>query len=141
VAGRDGSLARRDGTAWTKWPVNFGASAIDAMWAASEDDIWAAGDGSDLLRWNGVSWTRVALGTTLRIRAIHGASASDISAVGDSGTILHFDGTARSTPANAPYINGDRPRVFGAAANRIWVLGESSVPHWNGIRWSTVDPA
>lgn len=69
------------------------------VWASSESNIYAVGDNYHVARWDGVSWSRVALpavsnadSTAISWKGIGGSGANDIWVVGSAGHALHWDG-------------------------------------------------
>ena len=70
-------------------PVN---TTLRAMWATADNNIYAVGDGGTIIRYDGVSWAKVAITPppTATLRAIWGSSATNIYVVGDSGLVLHY---------------------------------------------------
>lgn len=65
-------------------------STLRAMWATSDSNIYAVGDGGTIIHYDGSAWTKVTPVTTSNLRAIWGSSASNIYAVGDGGLVLHY---------------------------------------------------
>jgi len=61
------------------------------VWSASPTDVWAGGDLSNLIHYDGSSWTfQPTTNTVTRIDAIGGDATRDIYAVGAAGTILQY---------------------------------------------------
>lgn len=59
------------------------------------DDVWAVGEASTVLHWDGAVWTKLATpfddaSDRPMLHAVWGSSPSDVWIVGD-GTVLHFD--------------------------------------------------
>jgi len=100
---RDALIERRSGDAWTE--IDLGSSIgqwrpLDAIWASSESDIWAA-SGSETkeqnviptaLHFDGTAWTASADPGTAGVLDLGGTAANDVWAVGLRGKRLHFDG-------------------------------------------------
>lgn len=64
------------------------------VWGSGPDDIWAGGDGSYLIHWNGQQWSQsAALPKTFNIYGIWGTGPDDFYLVGTYQTILHWNGT------------------------------------------------
>lgn len=49
-----------------------GAALLD-VWGTGADDVWAVGEAGLILRWDGVSWTRVDIGSSVRFAGVAGA--------------------------------------------------------------------
>lgn len=64
---------------------------LRTVWGASPTDVWAGGDLSNLIHYDGSSWTfQPTTNTVTRIDAIGGDATRDIYAVGAAGTILQY---------------------------------------------------
>jgi hypothetical protein len=86
--------------------------ALNAVWAASPTDAWAAGE--DLEHWDGHAWSAVDLGSNSSggFFAIVGTRASDVWVLGGPSS-FHWDGAAWTAKPGIGVISN-----FGAAA---WV--------------------
>ncbi len=124
-------------------------AGLNAVAAVSAADAWAVGGNGDdsplILRWNGVSWKRVAGlgqggGQLLGVAAV---SAHDAWAVGFS-LILHWNGTRwrrMSTPGG--YV---LHAVAAWSARNAWAVGSAErgtsssalILRWNGVSWKRV---
>lgn len=68
-------------------------TTLRAMWATSDSNIYAVGDGGTIIRFDGTSWAKVPISPpppAITLRAIWGSSVDNIYVVGDSGYVLHF---------------------------------------------------
>jgi hypothetical protein len=116
---------------------------LSAIWGASPEDIWAAGEGGTLLHWNGTNWSAVASGTQSALRVIAGTSAKSVWAAGLDGTLLHFDGStwSRTKPDGTPWspLSGANSRpmyaLFADASDELWA-GGSGLRRFDGKSWS-----
>jgi hypothetical protein len=110
---------------------------LNAIWGFATDNLWAVGDGGQILHWDGSRWNLQPSGVTRNLMSIWGPSATDIYAVGDQGTILHFDGTAWSP---IPPPGGMTPNlnvVRGSSASDVWAVGgASTIFRYNGTTWT-----
>lgn len=52
-------------------PSNVSMS-INKLWGSSTNNLYAVGDGGNIVHWNGSSWTKIESGTTLNINDIYG---------------------------------------------------------------------
>ncbi|HET9930877.1 MAG TPA: hypothetical protein VFQ35_09330 [Polyangiaceae bacterium] len=115
---------------------------FSAVWGASANDIWIAGESGTLLHWDGSTWTEVPSGTQSALRALSGTSAKDVWAAGLDGVLLHFDGSSWSSTqkSGAPWSPATGPNerpiytVF-AAPNALWA-GGSGIRSFDGAKWS-----
>ena len=67
---------------------------LRAVWGTSSNDVFIAGDGGTILRYDGVRWSAQSVPTSRDLRAIWGRGPTEIYAAGDSGTVLRYDGTS-----------------------------------------------
>jgi len=111
------------------------AVLLHSVWAVSEDDVFAVGDGGAILRRTNNAWTAMASGTSSNLRGVWAASSSDVWASGVTGTILHFDGTAWSQVAVATTANLDA--VWGSSSSDVWFAGSGTVLHWTGAGFTS----
>jgi hypothetical protein len=111
--------------------------AFNAIWG-SGSDVWLAGQGGLLARYDGSAWKLYPGLTQQSLRAIHGTSKDDVWVVGEN-TVLHWNGTEWSVPvkdAAETFID-----VFASAPNAVWVVGHGHtmdrgiVRHWDGTKW------
>jgi hypothetical protein len=88
------------------WCSTFTSSAqpssLLATWGSAWNDVWAIGDGGQILHWNGSTWLRTRDAPDQSLRAIWGSGPHDVWAVGHnlagfSGLVLHWDGKAWTT--------------------------------------------
>ena len=60
------------------------------MWAGSDNNIFAVGDGGTIVQFDGNAWSKATSPTTNNLRAIWGSSPTNIYAVGEGGVVLHY---------------------------------------------------
>lgn len=145
VVGAQGCVRRWDGARWSIERIDDGV-ALDAVWAATDDDVWvgacrAVGPRRPGLfrRQDGV-WTPY---TSPEVRAIWGLSATEAWAAGwGAGELFAWDGVAWSRRAG---VEARIRRVFGRARDDVWAAGEDDdggcVLHWDGRGWRRVASA
>jgi hypothetical protein len=110
---------------------------LSAIWAKSDDDVWAVGQFA--LHFDGSSWTTTVLpGGVGPLSSIWGSSGTDVWAT-SSNALLHWDGRAWSEVA-VPTGPEGLFTVSGTGPADVWVGGYSAgsgrVLHWNGTVWS-----
>jgi hypothetical protein len=92
-----------------------------AVWGSSGADIWAAGDGGTLLRWDGSTWSPVVSGTAADLRGVWAAPTGEAWAVGPADTVIRWTGTSWSDdPTGIESVPYD---VWGTDADHVWVVG------------------
>lgn len=119
-------------------------NALNGVWGAAADDVWAVGAQGTILHFDGVTWSSVPSGTTSHLHAVWGSGPDDVWAVGgetfwtfeDEGTgvILHWDG--RVWTSTMPGTRGLRA-VWGTAANDVWAVGYGTILHFDGVAWTS----
>jgi hypothetical protein len=129
-------------------------NAMHAVWAASENAVYAAGDGGVILRWDGAAWTEMATSTTRAIYDLHGTGPNDVWAVGgdsyqstndDKSVVLHYNGTAWTslpTPVDGFGQRLTLRRVWARSATEVYAMPDHylTVFRWNGSQWTDLQP-
>lgn len=73
---------------WSAETPPVGTMALEDVWAASPDAIWAVGEGGTILKYDGTRWAAQTSGTTEPLRAVDGIDVANVWIVGDQGVIL-----------------------------------------------------
>jgi hypothetical protein len=165
AVGRAGSLEHTlilhwDGASWSVVPSpSPGDNAtLKDVTAVSSTDAWAVGTRQDVsggtsypvvLRWNGASWTQVAIpsGVSGGLAAAGTARDGDLwtagggVAAGDtSGIVAHRQAGAWSTTATSSPASWTD--VAPSSDTDVWVGGDDSTTawssHWDGTVWRTI---
>jgi hypothetical protein len=99
---------------WLTWnPIPITAP-VNGFWASGPNDVWAWGD-NQVMRWNGRSWARVDVAIKQTIKGIWGAP-NDV-------WLRAWDFTPR--------------QGFGCVVDEAHL--DTSLLHWDGSRWSSVE--
>jgi len=100
-----------NGSKWSTVSVPF---SVNALSAASANDVWAVGGDGHILHWNGTQWSQVA--------NPNGQGAGGQGAGGQGA---------------------DLAAVAALSANDAWAISEkgSVTEQWNGTQWTAVPPA
>ena len=145
---RVGIVAHYDGTTWSRSYLTDGDQPL-AVWDASPSDVWAVGFAVTsgvqtgwIMHNDGSSWTRVAPKLSAFLRGLWGTSGSFLWAIGEdgpqsSGAILFYDGANWSTQWRGGVGTG-LYSVWGSSPTNVWTIGQSTVLHFDGRRWSAV---
>ncbi len=65
---------------------------LRGVWANSESDVFAVGNGGAILHYDGIGWTQTDSGKDTVLTSVWGSSETDVFAVGHDGVILRFNG-------------------------------------------------
>lgn len=124
-----------------------------SVWAISHSDIWAVGENSTVLHWDGTSWAPKAdaVPPGVSFSGVWASGPSDVWAVGGNssattGYIYRFDGTTwKQTHSGPRYINW----IHGSGKDEVYAVGTVSVTpslpgaflHWNSATstWDTIN--
>lgn len=126
----------------TSVPAN---QTIQRIWIIAMNDIWAVGNGTTLMHFDGDSWTvkPAPVGATGNLNGVWASARDNVWAVGDLGLILHYDGTSWSTVTSPTTLR--LWAIWGVSASDIWAVGDSSTTtsqgaalHYDGTRWLAV---
>ncbi|MBN9164185.1 MAG: hypothetical protein BGO98_27200 [Myxococcales bacterium 68-20] len=136
-----GAILRYENKAWAVHATVTGP--LRAIWGSGPTNIWIGGD-SGLFHGEGGSSAKLAFTAVdtpppkTPITSIWGASATDVWAAGNNNTfpilgrVLHYTGATVDDAGAVPEWSLEEvsrapifwARVFGSAANGIWVAGE-----------------
>lgn len=112
-SGPTGVIWHFDGTSWqnvSPLPDDVGSrSALFKVWGRAPNDVWAVGESSTVLHWDGSQWTSVNTNAGGRLFTVHGNGTEQIAVGGAfSGILLEGRGSSwRVVPLDgAPRLNG-----------------------------------
>ena len=110
---------------------------IDAVWASSATDVWAATIGT-MLHYNGTTWSNAYVADDDSLSGVWGTGPSNVYAVGQNGSIAHFNGSSwTSAVVNPPSGATGYHGIFGVSASNIYAVGNGGlVEHFNGTSWT-----
>lgn len=100
AVGTNCTILHNTGSGWSRVPSNVERegrpclSTFGAIWGSGPDDVWVvATEGSEVIHWNGSSWSRRMEGLQRfgGFSAIWGQTASDVWIVGTYGGTAHWD--------------------------------------------------
>ncbi|MCA9673104.1 MAG: hypothetical protein KC503_46245 [Myxococcales bacterium] len=124
VVGPAGTMLHNDGSGFK--PMTTGSSDfLHSVWGSSKTNVFAVGR-TDLLRYDGTSWTRSALPST-GFHSVWGLSQSDVYTFEYSSGIRRFDGASFVS-----FYNPSDMRVYG-----LWGTSPTDL-HAVGSNTSTV---
>jgi hypothetical protein len=144
VTGEYETVLRRNESGWARLQGSVAREypnvAIHGLHGASPDDVWAVGDASVMLHFDGQAWTPFPSVASYDLRAVWASASNDVWAAGADGALLHYDGerwTGHSAGYDVPFFEG----LWGAAADDVWAVGWKTILHYDGESWSTVPVA
>lgn len=112
--------------------------ALRAVGGTSFGDLWTAGQGGTVMRYDGRSWARMATGSAAWLRGLVVAGPGTAWAWDDSGppgqapAVLRFDGHAWVAAAQGI---DDSVRGMAGDARHPWAIGESSIWRFDESSW------
>ncbi len=112
-------------------------SPIHAISGTAKDDVWFAGDGGAILRWDGAHLTSAYAGAPSdRFAAVWASGPKDVWAAGDR-SVAHWDGAVWSTS----YALRDHAvsAIWGASSNDVWAATDAGLAQWQGGAWTFPD--
>lgn len=125
AVGNEGKVMFRDGAG--VWTVgNTGKTAnLRGVSGSSATNIWAVGDLSSLLHWNGSSWSSEESDSTATLNAVFVPDEDNAIAVGNAGTALKYNGKKWSvTPTDT---NQNMYAVHGVSGSNAWGTGDAGL--------------
>lgn len=119
---------------------------LSSLAVIADDDVWAVGR-FVTTHWNGTSWTDVApANSNEEFTSVWASGPNDVWAVAwgypSPNNLQHWDGTKWNLVDNPG--DSDLNAVWGTGPDDIWVASEggtSAGMHWDGMAWSTANPA
>lgn len=132
-----GTLLHFDGREWQeRLPAAQRSTALFSAWGSGPRDVWFAGSGGLLLRWDGAGLTTVDTRTPATYYHVSGSGPDDVWAVRDDGILQRFrrDGSSERFNANS---RGALTASFGTTGGDRWAVGNGgALVHWNGAYFS-----
>ena len=113
-------------------------SSIRGIWGNSTDNIYAVGEKSSLLHFNGKIWEKATvMDSSNHLNAIWGLDSDSILAVGDNGTIIYYNGISWSLiPVQT---QNDLLGVWGKD-NQFYIVGKNgSLFHFQDYALIAID--
>ena len=136
AVGASGTVLRLAGTTWSTLASGSTAS-LNGVWALAGQAV-IAGNGGELLRYDGATFARQTVATTEDLFAVGGTVQNSLVVVGSAGTVLRFDGTTW-TLVNSNGVTGDLFAVVPGAANRLYLAGDNGLVSLDGTAIAAVN--
>jgi hypothetical protein len=132
-----GQVHRWDGAALSR--ISAPSVSCSDVGGLSAAEVWAA-CGKQLARFDGASWTTVAvpgLATTERTVALWVAGPGDVWVTTSAGKILRY--AAGTWTTSVTFAGSYLDAIFGTSSSDIWVAdGTGALARYNGLSWSAV---
>jgi hypothetical protein len=108
-----------------------------AVWTGAPGSAIAVGDSGTVMRYNGISWSPEASGTTVPLRSVWGAGPSGpVFAVGDGGTVLVNNGSGWSSQPSG--TSQPLYSVWGTSGTDVFAVGGGgTIIHYDGTAWTS----
>lgn len=133
-----------NGTTWQQHVVlpSNESGSFNAIFAVSQNNIWAVGSYTLIYKYNGISWSKVE-STEFRQNStlydIVGLSENDIWISSDGGELYHFDGNSWKLFSISAYNIVDLD-INTTDNSDIWCLDDAGkVFNYNGTGWVFID--
>lgn len=137
VVGDMGTIVHHDTTSWKPEASAFGQSDIHAVWALSNDEVYAAGVGG-LQRRDPTTglWAKTAVTVAAQLDALWMESSGVGFAANASGAIYESkSGDNWALVTNKP-PTGPLYAIAGRSSADVWAAGASGLFHWDGSTWT-----
>lgn len=106
-------------------PTGF---TLRAAFGFSARDVWAAGEGGSVLRFNGEAWAPLLGPSSATLNGIWGSQPNDVWFVGDGGTIWRWNGDRfERSISQAEPITEALYAVWGSAPDDVWIAGQQGL--------------
>ncbi len=141
AVGTSAAVLERSGSTWVKvaTPGKGGILASNllyAVWGTCASNVYAAGSGGVVLRYDGKKWYGLVSGATPDLNDVWGNGNKDVLAVGSGGHVLRYDGVQWAV-LNTPTTK-DLNAVWGAGSSTRYVVGDDkTVLRWDAkaVKW------
>jgi hypothetical protein len=122
-----------DGSAWTE-NLSTEVVAPAAVWAASKNDVFVAGQKGTIIHFDGSKWTlqHSTTDNDLRFVDLHGSGPNDVYAVGEFGDLWHYDGSTWT--AKISRFNGAHS-IWSDGAGHLFAGGGDGPLMLEGNEW------
>jgi hypothetical protein len=126
------SVEHWDGTTWSSIALGYNMGALSGP---STTEVWGAGTGGNISRWNGRTWAPVVQSQLpYGVDVLWASGPSDVW-MSSLQYLYHWDGqtVSRATIPGVHQIDG----IWGSGPNNVWTAGvNGEVQHWDGTQWS-----
>jgi len=142
----EGRILRKQAGAWSEVSTGLVFPLLNWVHGTSATDVFCGGNDGVILHFDGATWERQPIPTTLPIWGIWAVAPDDVwavggdNAVGAAPVVLRYDGT-QWRHAGIPALERPRVRAFfkvwGSSASDIWMVGQNgAILHYDGEQFT-----
>jgi hypothetical protein len=122
-----------DRTAWTDGSA-VPETSITALFSHDAEDVWAAGTGGVVIRFNGSVWSELDTGTDVDLSSVWAGSGEDVWVAGDRGEVRRFDGSGWYSRSISTDVDIDG--IWGLSDGAVIAVGNQGLIHrFDGTTW------
>jgi hypothetical protein len=127
-----------DGASWSVQPTP-GRPSLLAVWGVGPDEVYAAGEGGRLLRYDGRQWTAIDSGTDERLTGVWAASESDLWTISPT-RVRRFDGSGWRVMRTFTAEQNGLGWIAATGPSDVWISAGASgdVERYDGSTWSVL---
>jgi hypothetical protein len=134
AVGCAGTITRREGNTWVPFPNGLGRALL-AVHGTSATDVWAVGEGSQTLHFDGTRWMTGSAGGRAQLNTVFAVSKDEVWVA--EGVPSQTDALVRRrTAAGWQAMTPASPPIYGlwaSSANDVWAVGEAGlIYHYDG---------
>ena len=135
TSGARGAVLRSADAGGTAWTTNNLAPDLLDVWTVAANNAWAVGEFGFVYRWNGSSWTKIAVPTQATLTSVWATAAGQGFIGGESGTMLRLVGSAW-VPMALPSTS-TVSAVWGTNGNNVYATTKAGeILRFNGTAWT-----
>lgn len=132
------SILRHDGQGW-RAELRGNRAPLGGVWGA-DDRLYAVGELGDMWRYDGRAWHHAPAPIETQLTDVWGVSPGEVLAVGSRGLVLRYDADGDAWTINADLGDVWLKGVWASGPDDVYVVGQSSIFHYDGARWVLVSP-
>jgi hypothetical protein len=147
VVSGEGSIRHFDGSSWSASPVGFIGIALQGVWGAGEDHVFAVGGfatagGPMVFEGSLGGWLPMVFEPEVSdgdLLAVHGVSVDDVLAVGTGGLAARRRAGTRTMDVLDTGTTETLRDVWMASATEAFAVGDNgTLLHWDGTAWTSM---
>ncbi len=140
TSGARGAVLRSADAGGTAWTTNNLAPDLLDVWTVAADNALAVGEFGFVYRWNGSSWTKIAVPTQATLTSVWATASGQGFIGGESGTMLRLIGSAW-VPMAFPSTS-TVSAVWGTNGSNVYATTKAGeILRFNGTAWTLLTAA